>query len=295
MSIHEKEVVTKDETSLIKDNNETTVHTIVAKEEDEGIKQSLDNPIQAMVNLFKDISKVSIKTDQEYLAYSTANPDTTYEEMEKNKHDYLFQLRAIPGKEPEDLFEYTALNETSFMSKHFFIGPAKGLKFSIFQKVDVNQAFNTGLVFEKKIENPFSFKNTQSIVASVDGEKFGEVSVDNGWVYDTYYIHTGAGIDKARFAVRINKYTWEYNFRNTILCNFKGLEFPILNEDGIVVGKIRKDNPSNPSKICQGWSNIDYFVVEYPGDATAEEKIMMMGLAVALDDLHISDNKKFYI
>lgn len=282
-------------------NKEETERTNISDEKGEIVpSEIIDNENlesnQLSYNVLKEYIKnccgLSIKTNQHKASIKTIE-NYSYQELKENRHEYLIQFKEIPGKESEDLKEYSVKNDTGFFSKYIFTGPAKGFKFSLYQRGEDGQGINTGITFEKENDNPFAFKNSKSIIVKENKNIFGEIKVDNGWIYDTYSIYPKNENGAYKFAVRINKYTWEYNFRNTILCNFRGLEFPIINIDGIIVGKIRKENPSNPVLLCKGWSKINYFSVDYPGDASEEEKIMLLGLAIALDDIHIEDTKEF--
>ena len=47
------------------------------------INQLVSNPIEKMIELYKNICRVSIKTNQQYLSYKPSF-DNSYEEMEKS-------------------------------------------------------------------------------------------------------------------------------------------------------------------------------------------------------------------
>lgn len=278
------------------ENNSKEPKSINEEEEALIRLRSKSSPFENILNYFKDVYRISIKTDQSYLSYDSSLVEDSYTKMAENMHLYSLIPKTIPERYIQEQLEYTAKNDSSYFSNNFFIGPSKGIKFSIYQKKDFNQVINTGLTFEKEMDSFFSLKNNNNIIVCNDGIQIGEIVINNGWIYDTYNIKSNIetnSLSKESYSIVINKYKWGYKFRNTILCNFTGLDFPILDKKNKKVGKIRKENPSNPLNICNGWEGIDYFFIDLPKEAEVGEKILLMGAAIIIDQLYINDISRF--
>lgn len=242
------------------------------------IKESLTT---SFIDPFKNCSHISIRCNQiiDSLTLSRYN------------NGYVILIKEFSDKEP---FEYLGINKGNFLNKRIMIGNSKSFDFELFHYSNNGKTFSsTSIQFLKDFDLPWNL-GTKYIYYGYQGKIKGIIVIKHSWFYYDFYIYRGCDDSqklntKHSYKIQISKLNWNYLMRNTIFCNNLGLEFPIYNYDNIRVGEIRKENPSNLKYFFTGWKGVDSFYLNFPKIAETDDKIMLLGTTLLIDNLYIED------
>lgn len=243
------------------------------EEEEKGL---LSQPF-LFVDILQSASYISIKTNKLIDSVSLSNKD----------NGYVISIKTDDTKEPID---YIILNKANYITKKILKGSAKSFSFELF---DTNN--KTKIEFNKKRDSFFCCSKNKMFV-TIDGKQIGYITYKNSVLYDEFYIYPNDTIvDKKeyKYQIKISKYQWSYLMRNTILCNNIDLSISIMNKENKQVGIINKMNPNKTSKLFKGWSNVDYFNLSFPKDANVNDKLVLLGATLMIDNLFIEDVYSF--
>ena len=244
-----------------------------APEEEKGL---LTQPF-LFIDILQNASYVSIKTNQLIDSLSLTNKD----------NGYVISIKSDDAKEP---INFIALNKANFITKRMLKGSSKAFSFEV---CDTNS--KTKIEFKKKRDSCFCCSRRKMFV-TIDGKQIGYVVYISSFFYDEFYLYQNeCVVDKKEFKyyIKISKYQWSYLMRNTILCNNIDLSIPIMNKDNKNVGLINKMNPNKISKLFKGWSNVDYFNLSLPKEANVNDKLVILGASLMIDNLFIEDIYSF--
>lgn len=229
------------------------------------------------IDILQNASYISIKTNQLIDSLSLTNKD----------NGYVISIKTDDSKEPID---YIALNKANFITKRILKGSSKAFSFEMF---DTNS--KSKIEFNKKSDSCLCCGRRKMFV-TIEGKQIGYVAYISSFLYDEFYLYPNESVvDKKEYNyyIKISKYQWSYLMRNTILCNNVDLSIAIMNKENKNVGLINKMNPSKISKLFKGWSNVDYFNLSLPKEANVNEKLVILGATLMIDNLFIEDIYSF--